>query len=259
MTETEMTETTVSEADRADQGLGYAVNAPYYDLIFPEPVRDSLTAALRRLLPGARAVAEIGPGTGQFTEALAGLLGADAEIFAIEPARIMRAALVTRLSALPEAAGTVTVLPEDALLAHVDVPVDAVVMFNLIMHFGPDVRPRLWRKWAQALRPGGVLIIETQFPQTATAVPPSVVPGGTLGRHRYDTISRAEVAGDDLIRWVMTYRTWRGDELVREESAEFDCHVISNETLTEELSAVGLERHPAAPEGIQAWRRPDVS
>jgi hypothetical protein len=45
----------------------------------------------------------------------------------------------------------------------------------------------------------------------------------------------------------MTYRTWRGDDLVCEESAEFDCHVISDETLTEELSAVGLERHPATP------------
>src|ERR1700754_2934073 len=132
MTETGMTGAAASETDRADQGLGYAVNAPYYDLIFPEPVRDSLTDALRRLLAGARAVAEIGSGTGQFTEALAGLLGSNAEIFAIEPARIMRASLVTRLSRLPEAAGTVTVLPEDALRAQVDVPLDAVVMFNLI-------------------------------------------------------------------------------------------------------------------------------
>lgn len=88
MTETTVSKATVSEADRADQGLG---NAAYYDLIFPEPVRDSLTEALQLLLPGARAVAEIGPGTGQFTEVLARPLGADADIFAIEPARIMRA------------------------------------------------------------------------------------------------------------------------------------------------------------------------
>lgn len=247
---------TATEADRADQGLGYAVNAPYYDLIFPEPVRDSLTAALRLLPEGARAVAELGPGTGQFTEALAEMLGPRAEIFAIEPARVMRAALVTRLARLPQAAGKVTVLPEDALTARVDVPLDGVVLFNLIMHFSPADRPALWRRWAGALRPGGVLLAESQHPQTAVAVPPVVLPGRSLGRHRYETLSRAQVVGEDLIRWVMTYRTLRGDEVVGEETAEFDCHVVSDETLAAELTAVGLERHPDAPEGVQAWRRP---
>ncbi|WP_170223762.1 class I SAM-dependent methyltransferase [Nonomuraea turkmeniaca] len=209
-------------------------------------------------MTGARTVAEIGPGTGLFTEVLLELLAPDGEIFAIEPTRIMRAALVTRVSRIPEAADKVTVVPEDALEAEVDTPLDGVVLFNMIMHFSPDQRARLWSKWARALRPGGLLIVESQYPQTATAVPPSVVPGGTLGRYRYDTLSRADVAGEDLIHWVMTYRTWRGDELIREETAEFDCHVISDETLATELLAVGLERHPAAPEGIQAWWRPQA-
>ncbi|MFI6012174.1 class I SAM-dependent methyltransferase [Streptomyces sp. NPDC051243] len=250
-----MTKTATGEADLADQGLGYAVNGPYYDVIFPEPVRASLSDALRLLVPGARTVADIGPGTGVFTETLLALVGREGEIFAVEPTRIMRAALVTRLSRMPAAADTVTVLPEDALEAEVDVPLDAVVLFNVIMHFSPEQRARLWRKWADALSPGGLLVMESQHPQTATAIPPSVVPGGRLGRHRYDTVARADVVGEDLIRWVMTYRTWRGDDLIREEAAEFDCHVVSDEVLAAELTAVGLERHPAAPEGIQAWRR----
>ncbi|WP_051338622.1 class I SAM-dependent methyltransferase [Streptomyces flavidovirens] len=253
-----MTRTAASEADRADQGLGYAVNGPYYDMIFPQQVRVSLTDALRRLVSGAGAVAEIGPGTGVFTELLLELLGPDGELFAIEPTRIMRAALVTRLSRIPAAADTVTVLPEDALEAEVDAPLDAVVMFNIIMHFSPEQRVRLWHKWAGALRPGGLLITESQHPQTASAVPPSVIPGSALGRHRYDTLARADVVGEGLIRWVMTYRTWRDDDLLREETAEFDCHVISDETLAAELSAVGLERDPTTPEGIQAWRRVSV-
>ncbi|MFJ8694150.1 hypothetical protein [Streptomyces roseolilacinus] len=53
----------------------------------------------------------------------------------------------------------------------------------------------------------------------------------------------------------MTYRIWRGDALLREETAEFDCHVVSDGTLAAELSAAGLQPHPAVPEGIQAWRR----
>jgi SAM-dependent methyltransferase len=141
-----MTKTATREAGRADQGLGYAVNGPYYDMIFPEQVRASLRDALGRLASGARTVAEIGPGTGVFTETLLELLGPDGEIFAIEPTRIMRAALVTRLSRMPAAADTVTVLPEDALEAEVDVPLDAVVLFNVIMHFSPEQRARLWRK-----------------------------------------------------------------------------------------------------------------
>ncbi|MER8222656.1 hypothetical protein ABTZ58_19125 [Streptomyces sp. NPDC094143] len=52
------------------------------------------------------------------------------------------------------------------------------------------------------------------------------------------------------------WQPWRGDDLIREETAGFDCHVISDETPAAELSAMGLERHPAAPDGIQAWRRP---
>ncbi|MFI7615811.1 class I SAM-dependent methyltransferase [Nonomuraea terrae] len=247
----------MTEAERAEQGHGYAVNAPYYDLISPEAAREALVAALDLLPEKAGAVAEIGPGTGHFTEALLARLGPDAEIFAIEPARIMRAALVTRLAGLPAAAERVTVLPEDALTAQVDAPLDGVVLFNLVMHFAPADRACLWKKWAEALRPGGVLLMESQYPQTATAVPPSLVPGRRLGRYRYETLSRADVAGEDLLRWVTTYRTLRGDEVVREESAEFDCHVVSDDTLAAELSAAGLERHPAAPEGVQAWRRPD--
>ncbi|WP_192809657.1 class I SAM-dependent methyltransferase [Actinomadura rudentiformis] len=244
----------MNETARAEHGLGYAVNAPYYDLIFPAPVRATLEGALQTLLPNARAVAEIGPGTGIFTEALARLLGPKAEIFAIEPARIMRAALMTRLARLPEA--NVTVLPDDALTAELDVELDAVVLFNLIMHFGPDDRARLWRKWAGALRPGGTLIMETQFPQKATAVPEAIVPGGVLGRHRYDTVARADVIDQDRIRWLMTYRTWAGNDLVRTETADFDCYVISDELLAQELSAAGLVPHPAAPADIQAWQRP---
>lgn len=241
---------TPDEAARADQGLGYAVNAPYYDLIFPAEARDALAASLRTLLPDARAVAEIGPGTGWFTEVLAGLAG---EVFAVEPARIMRAALTTRLARVPHLAERVTVLPEDALTARTPVPVDAVVMFNLVMHFSPAQRPALWRRWAEALTPGGLLLVEPQYPQKAEPVPATTVPGRRLGRRRHDVVTRADVAGDDLVRWVNTYRTWDGDTLVAAETAEFDCHVISDERLASELTDAGFEPRPA--EGVHAWRR----
>src|SRR5687767_8694960 len=121
------------EAARADEGLGYAVNAPYYDLILPEAHWAGLATALGELLKDARSVAEVGAGTGYFTEAMLGFLPQEAEIFAIEPARIMRAALATRLASLPEAAERVTVLADDASTADPGTGVDAVVLLNLVM------------------------------------------------------------------------------------------------------------------------------
>ncbi|GAA1565238.1 class I SAM-dependent methyltransferase [Actinomadura kijaniata] len=243
------------EAGRAERGEGYAVNAPYYDLILPRDHWDSLAGALRTLLPQARSVAEVGAGTGHFTEAMLGFLPADAEIFAIEPTRVMRAALVTRLARLPGARRRVTVLDQDALTAQPPVPLDAVVLLNLVMHFAPDERPRLWHRWAQRLRPGGVLVVETQYPQKAEPVPSTTVPGRVLGRRRYETVTRADVVGDDVVRWVNAYRTWEGDRLVGEEVAEFDCHVVSDERLAGELAAAGLTAVPDAPAGVHAWRR----
>ncbi|WP_067814913.1 class I SAM-dependent methyltransferase [Actinomadura kijaniata] len=246
---------TTDEVNRAERGEGYAVNAPYYDLILPGDHWDRLAGALRTLLPDARSVAEIGAGTGHFTEAMLGFLPADAEIFAIEPARVMRAALVTRLARIPGAHHRVTVLAEDALTAEPPVPLDAVVLLNLVMHFAPHQRPRLWHRWAERLRPGGVLVVETQYPQKAEPVPPTTVPGRVLGRRRYETVTRADVVGDDMVRWVNAYRTWEGDRLVSEEAAEFDCHVVSDERLAGELAAAGLTAVPDAPAGVHAWRR----
>jgi SAM-dependent methyltransferase len=247
--------TMADEASRADAGLGYAVNAPYYDLILPTEQWSRVAESLGALLKDARTVAEVGAGTGYYTEAMLGLLPPNAEIFAIEPARVMRAALVTRLARLPGAEARVTVLPEDAATADPGIGLDAVVLLNLVMHFAPNERERLWRKWASALNPGGLLIVEAQFPQKAEPVPPSTVPGRRLGRHRYETVSRADVVGYGMIRWVNTYRTWDGDRLVRAETAEFDCHVISDERLVAELSAAGLAPVHDAPEGLRLWRR----
>ncbi|TDC56000.1 class I SAM-dependent methyltransferase [Actinomadura sp. KC345] len=251
-----MTDTAAGETARAERGEGYAVNAPYYDLIIPRDHWNAVAAALADVLHEARTVAEIGAGTGFFTLAMLDALGPGTEIFAIEPARIMRTGLVARLSALgPDDASRVTVLPEDALAADPGTPLDAVVLLNCVMHFAPDERERLWRRWAERLRPGGLLVVEAQYPQRAEDVPASVVPGASLGRYRYETHSRAEAVGDGVVRWINTYRTLAGDGLVREETAEFDCHVISDETLYAELAAAGLEPAPTAPTGLHVWRR----
>ena len=241
--------------DGAYGAAGYAINGQYYDLIFPEPVRDQLTAALRALLAAPRRIAEIGAGTGGFTEVMQQLLAPDGELFAVEPNPVMRTGLATRIAGLPGACERVTILPEDALTAQVPATVDAVVLFNVVMHFSLAERRQLWQRWAAALNPGGLVIVESQYPQTRVAVPPTVVPGRRVGRHRYETLTRADVLDDERITWTMTYRTRADEQVLREDTAVFDCYVISDQQLDAELTAAGC--HPIAnpPAGVLAWQR----
>ncbi|HEX6339880.1 class I SAM-dependent methyltransferase [Umezawaea sp.] len=230
---------------------GYAVNAQYYDLIFPAAQRDAMSAALTTLLPGARRVVEIGAGTGQFTEVLVANLPEDGEVFAVEPAAVMRAALTTRLAAL--GAPPVTVLPDDALTAEVNGPVDAVVLLHVLTHFSPVDRRALWARWVPRLTPGGLVVVDVQAPQTPVDVPPTVMPGRTLGRRRYDTVSRAAVEGDGLV-WTVTYRVHEGDRLVSEDSVSFPSFIASDAVLHAELREVGCRPVTDPPAGVLAWR-----
>jgi SAM-dependent methyltransferase len=235
---------------------GYAVNAQYYDLIFPAAHRDAMRAALGALLgavpDGASRVVEIGSGTGLFTETLVAGLPAGGEVFAVEPAPVMRAALTTRLAALDDP--PVTVLPDDALTAEVDGPVDAVVLLHVLTHFSPADRKALWRHWVPRLRTGGLVVVDVQAPQEPVPVPATVMPGRTLGRRRYDTVAEAAVDGDRLV-WTMTYRVHEGDRLVAEESVSFPSFVASDEVLHAELREAGCEPALDAPDGVLAWRR----
>jgi SAM-dependent methyltransferase len=238
----------VTDTSGAD---GYAVNAQYYDLIFPTAQRDATRAALTSLLGGARRVVEIGSGTGLFTEALLANLPEGGEVFAVEPAPVMRAALTTRLAAL--ANPPVTVLPEDALTAEVDGPVDAVVLLHVLTHLSPADRNALWVRWSSRLNPGGLVVVDVQAPQTPVAVPPSTTPGRTLGRRHYDTVVEAVVDGDGLV-WMVTYRVHEGDRLVSEQSVSFPSFVVSDDVLHAELGEAGLEPVTDPPAGVLAWR-----
>ncbi|HSA50666.1 MAG TPA: class I SAM-dependent methyltransferase [Yinghuangia sp.] len=234
---------------------GYAVNAQYYDLIFPAEQRGRITAGLRALLSGSDRIAEVGSGTGLFTSVLLELLSTEGELFAIEPSAVMRAALVTRLASLDDP--PVTVLPHDAVTADVPEPLDAVVMLHMLTHLVDVDRQAAWHHWVPRLRPGGLVITDEQIPQEPTDIPPSVVPGRSLGRRRYDTVTQARIDGDGMV-WTITYRVHEANALVTQDTVSFPSVVVSQATLDAELRAVGCEPVPDAPDGIWAWRKPSA-
>ncbi len=240
-------------ADHESVERNYAVNAQYYDAIFPAAAVETVVAALPSPLRGATTVAEIGPGTGTFTRALVELLPPDGEVFAIEPAPAMRAALATRMLERERTARAVTLLPGRAPDVALPGPVDAVVAFNALSHFGAEDRPRLWSWCARNLTPGGVVVVDAPVPDEPLEVAPVTVPGRALGRHRYDHTASAVPTGPDAMRWSITYRAWREDALVSEDTAEFDAAVVSRPTLDAELAAAGFVPLTAPP-AVAAWR-----
>jgi SAM-dependent methyltransferase len=230
----------------------YAVSAQYYDVIFPAELRDAVRAGLAKLLDGAGRVLEIGSGTGLFTETLLACVADRGEVFAVEPAPVMRAALVTRLAALGDP--PVTVLPDDALTAAVDGPLDAVVLLHVLTHFSPADRRTLWQRWVPRLRSGGLVIVDPQVPQEPVPVPAAVIPGRTLGRRRYDTVAEATVSGDRLV-WTMTYRVHEGDRLVHQDLVSYPSFVVSDSALRAELGEAGCTPVVDVPDGIRVWRK----
>ncbi|MBE7162074.1 MAG: class I SAM-dependent methyltransferase [Williamsia herbipolensis] len=247
-----------SAVPRGDQGAaGYAVNAQYYAAIFPPDHRDAVVRGLRAVLPGTGSIVEIGCGTGLFTVELLEHLGPGAELFALEPSPVMRAAATTRLVDHPRAE-RVTVIPGDALSAPLPddlAEVGAVVLLHVLTHLAPAERISVWRRHVPMLRAGGVLVVDPQWPQEPQDVPVDRWQGRRLGRYRYDTEAAARTSGPGVVDWTMTYRTVDDrDRLVDEQTVTFPSHVVSRTTLDAELAGHGL----VAVEGIDevwAWRR----
>lgn len=112
---------------------------------------------IRGGVPGPGEVwADLGAGTGNFTWALAELLGPEARIYALDRDARAVAAQERRLRDDPPAA---TVLPRQAdVLRSLDLPpLDGILAANLL-HFVRD-QPGLLRRLRAALRPGGRLLV----------------------------------------------------------------------------------------------------
>lgn len=239
---TAATSGTGAAATRAEGPVGYAVTAPYYDLMAEPAWRDKLGPAVRRLWAGfdprGEWMVDVGAGTGLSTAALIRAVPS-ARALAVEPDPSMRAALMTRLTADPILRARVSVLPSGLFEADLPGRIGGLLMVSTLHHFDPAGRARLWRLLAERLTPGGLAAIEVQLPANGR-VPRSLVHRARVGDVDYEAWMQAEPVGRDLQRWRMTYRATRAGRRLDEQTAVYDMHVADFARVAGEASHAGL-------------------
>jgi Methyltransferase domain len=226
---------------------GYAVTAPFYDLL-AAPWWDRLGPALASALagtdPAAGPVVDLGAGTGLSTMSAADALP-DAEVWAVEPSSAMRTILLSHLGLRRDLHERVTVVGADAQTMAWPTRVAAVVAANMIGHLPPDDRRRLWATLADRLAPGAPAVVGLQPPARPEHLPLTRGAAVRVGRDTYEGWSTAEPSGPDSVRWTMTYRICRDGDIRHETITNFDWWTVSADDIAEETAVAGLSCEPA--------------
>jgi SAM-dependent methyltransferase len=228
-------------------GDRYGPTAPFYDLLAApwwDALGPALTAALTGTDPTAGPVIDLGAGTGLSTLAAADALPG-AQMWAVEPSPTMRTVLLSRLALRRDLHQRVTVVRADAQnLAWPDQSA-AVVAANMIGHLPPDDRRRLWATLADRLASGAPAVIGLQPPSRPEHMPATRNAAVQLGPDSYEGWAAAEPSGPDSVRWTMTYRITRDNQVRYETVTHFDWWTVSADDITDEAHSAGLTCHPA--------------
>ncbi|MFD7677424.1 class I SAM-dependent methyltransferase [Streptomyces sp. NPDC060187] len=221
----------------------YAVTAEFYDVLQAEQdevrVRELYGEDVERARVG---VLDVGAGTGRV--ALMGLMESQVPVHAIEPNLSMRSSLMTRLATLPRnERARITVHPRTLGEAALHGVADVAICHNTVACLEPASRRALWPALAEALVPGGVLVI--QLPPAL--VPPRrikrVLPTQRVGQHEYG----GHVVMSPAINRIRTrFHYWvRSEEgVVREHDEAFWMWPSSRDQLIVELEGSGFVALP---------------
>lgn len=220
----------------------YDRTAEYVAVLLPAAWTGSdtaLAAALDGLDTAAGPILDVGAGTGIGTAVIAAALP-EAEILALEPNHALRTALLARVLADERLRGRVTVGDRDLLAADLPDRVSAAVLMNVIGHFAPPDRHRVWALLAQRLAPSGRAVLNLYPPARPESMPRTALSAVTVGRRRYTGSAAAEPAGPDAVTWTMTYHVEQDGARVGELVASDHWWVLGAEELAVEVAAHGL-------------------
>ncbi|MFC0530967.1 class I SAM-dependent methyltransferase [Phytohabitans kaempferiae] len=194
--------------------------------------------ALTRARPEQGPIVDIGAGSGLGTLVAARAVPG-AELIAVEPSPILRAALLVRLSG-DDLARRVTVQAADGDGMALPDRLGAVLAINMIGHIAPDRRRALWADLRPRLAPAAPLVVNLQPPPAPVTVPETPFTSVSVGRRTYQGSGGARPAGPESVIWTMHYRVLAEDGVVeRDLVVDYDWYVLSPRQLLDELTVAG--------------------
>ncbi|MFV2198411.1 class I SAM-dependent methyltransferase [Nocardiopsis sp. LOL_012] len=227
----------------------YARSAQYLDLMIAgwwDHHRVPLAEALADLPSGAGPVVDAGAGGGRGTRLIADVLP-KARILAVEPSLPLRTVLLSRAADDPALRDRVTVDGDDLLSARLPDRVGGMVMANLIGHFSPHERDRLWEDLSPRLAPGAFILLNLAAPLEPERVERTLMGETTVGGRTYAGWAAAEPSGPERVDWHMTYEIREGDRTIASDDVHYDWWTLTGEALAAEAAPHGLRVLPHGP------------
>ncbi|WP_017589688.1 class I SAM-dependent methyltransferase [Nocardiopsis ganjiahuensis] len=202
--------------------------------------------ALRELPADAGPVVDAGAGGGLGTRLIARTLPA-AHVLAIEPSLPLRSVLLSRVAEDPDLRPRVTVDGDDLLSARLPDRIGGLVAANLIGHFSPYERDRLWEDLATRLAPGAFVLLNLPEPVEPEHVGRTRMSELRIGERSYTGWAGAEPAGTEQVSWHMTYEVHEGDRLISRDEVSYAWWTVSEKALRAEAAPHGLLVVPHGP------------
>ncbi|MEJ3655080.1 class I SAM-dependent methyltransferase [Actinomycetes bacterium KLBMP 9759] len=219
----------------------YGPAAPYLHLLVQPAwtgLRPAFAAELASVDPGAGSVVELGSGSGIGTELLLETVPG-APVLAAEPSAQLRAVLLGRIAAHPQA-HRLTVRACRAQDLVLPDRISAVLGAHMAGHLDAASRHALWRTLAARLTPGAPVMLTVEPPDSVRTVPELPPVEVTVAGLTYRGTGSAVPDGDDSVEWRMHYSTLDGNRVVHTAEARYRWHVLSADRLAAELADAGL-------------------
>ncbi|WP_067599070.1 class I SAM-dependent methyltransferase [Nocardiopsis listeri] len=202
--------------------------------------------ALRDLPTDAGPVVDAGAGGGLGTRLIARTLPR-AHVLAIEPSLPLRSVLLSRVFEDPHLRPRVTVDGDDLLSARLPNRLGGVVAANLIGHFSPHERDRLWEDLVARLTPGAFVLLNLPAPVEPERVGRTRMAELHIGGRHYVGWAEAEPIGTEQLSWNMTYEVYEGDRLISRDEIHYAWWTLSEQALHAEATPHGLLVVPHGP------------
>lgn len=216
----------------------YEVTAEFYDLLHAAKYLHRTRALLDRWLGNPNVgVLDVGAGTGLGTDLLA--RRCSVMVHAVEPARSMRAVLLSRLAAEADLLPRVRVHAKPVQQLGLRDVADFALCLNTMATLDVGERSTVLNALAVALVPGGRLVVECPPARADETTAP--LASCRIGGEVFSGEVACLRISDEVVQWRFTYRVLDGERVVRQERESFDGFLVSPDDFGRELDVAGLE------------------